>query len=58
MPSQSQSSGPVTELARDMRLFDITMVGVGMIGAGIFASPASPPVMPDRLSWPSVSTAS
>ena len=38
MPSQSQSSGPVTELARDMRLFDITMVGVGaMIGAGIFA---------------------
>ena len=38
MPSQSQSSGPVTVLARDMRLFDITMVGVGaMIGAGIFA---------------------
>ncbi len=34
----TQSSGPVTELARDMRLFDITMVGVGaMIGAGIFA---------------------
>ncbi len=29
---------PVTELARDLRLFDITMVGVGaMIGAGIFA---------------------
>ena len=28
----------VTELARDMKLFDITMVGVGaMIGAGIFA---------------------
>ncbi|MBG80367.1 MAG: cationic amino acid transporter [Phycisphaerae bacterium] len=35
---ETQSSGPVTELARDMRLFDITMVGVGaMIGAGIFA---------------------
>jgi len=29
---------PATELARDLRLFDITMVGVGaMIGAGIFA---------------------
>ena len=29
---------PVTELARDLRLFDVTMVGVGaMIGAGIFA---------------------
>jgi amino acid transporter/nucleotide-binding universal stress UspA family protein len=33
VPSQA-----VTELARDMKLFDITMVGVGaMIGAGIFA---------------------
>jgi len=35
-----QGTGPpaVTELARDMKLFDITMVGVGaMIGAGIFA---------------------
>ena len=32
-PSQA-----VTQLARDMKLFDITMVGVGaMIGAGIFA---------------------
>ena len=31
-------SNAVTELARDLRLFDITMVGVGaMIGAGIFA---------------------
>jgi len=29
---------PVTELARNLRLFDVTMVGVGaMIGAGIFA---------------------
>jgi len=29
---------PVTELARDLKLFDVTMVGVGaMIGAGIFA---------------------
>ncbi|MEE2907651.1 MAG: amino acid permease [Planctomycetota bacterium] len=38
MKTQSQPGGPVTELARDMRLFDITMVGVGaMIGAGIFA---------------------
>ncbi|MBT5656353.1 MAG: hypothetical protein HOI89_01015, partial [Phycisphaerae bacterium] len=28
----------MTELARDLRLFDVTMVGVGaMIGAGIFA---------------------
>lgn len=34
-PAQSQA---VTQLARDMKLFDITMVGVGaMIGAGIFA---------------------
>ena len=33
--NQSQA---VTQLARDMKLFDITMVGVGaMIGAGIFA---------------------
>lgn len=32
------SPSAVTELARDMKLFDITMVGVGaMIGAGIFA---------------------
>ena len=38
METQSKPGGPVTELARDMRLFDITMVGVGaMIGAGIFA---------------------
>lgn len=30
--------GSTTELARDLRLFDITMGGVGaMIGAGIFA---------------------
>ncbi len=36
-PSQ-QHHEPVTELARDLRLFDVTMVGVGaMIGAGIFA---------------------
>ena len=33
-----QHHEPVTELARDLRLFDVTMVGVGaMIGAGIFA---------------------
>ena len=33
-----QHHQPVTELARDLRLFDVTMVGVGaMIGAGIFA---------------------
>ena len=36
-PTQ-QHHEPVTELARDLRLFDVTMVGVGaMIGAGIFA---------------------
>lgn len=36
-PAQ-QHHEPVTELARDLRLFDVTMVGVGaMIGAGIFA---------------------
>lgn len=30
--------GPVTELTRDLRVFSITMIGVGaMIGAGIFA---------------------
>lgn len=30
--------GPVTELTRDLRVFHITMIGVGaMIGAGIFA---------------------
>ncbi|MHC5001835.1 MAG: amino acid permease [Planctomycetota bacterium] len=32
------SPGATTELARDLKLFDVTMVGVGaMIGAGIFA---------------------
>jgi amino acid transporter/nucleotide-binding universal stress UspA family protein len=36
-PTQ-QHHEPVTELARNLRLFDVTMVGVGaMIGAGIFA---------------------
>ena len=33
-----QSGTPVTELDRSLKLFDVTMVGVGaMIGAGIFA---------------------
>ena len=37
-PTSPQHHAPVTELARDLRLFDVTMVGVGaMIGAGIFA---------------------
>ena len=37
-PTPPQHHAPVTELARDLRLFDVTMVGVGaMIGAGIFA---------------------
>ncbi len=37
-PGAHEHHQPVTELARDLRLFDVTMVGVGaMIGAGIFA---------------------
>ena len=37
-PDSRPGPQAVTELARDMKLFDITMVGVGaMIGAGIFA---------------------
>ena len=48
MPQQAAEGGPV-HLARNLSLFDITMVGVGaMIGAGIFvltgiaAGPAGP----------------
>ncbi|MCH2135388.1 MAG: amino acid permease [Phycisphaerales bacterium] len=37
-PAPAQAGAPVTELSRSLRLFDVTMVGVGaMIGAGIFA---------------------
>jgi amino acid transporter/nucleotide-binding universal stress UspA family protein len=36
--SAAATGAPVTELSRSLRLFDVTMVGVGaMIGAGIFA---------------------
>jgi amino acid transporter/nucleotide-binding universal stress UspA family protein len=37
-PAPASTGAPVTELNRSLRLFDVTMVGVGaMIGAGIFA---------------------
>ncbi len=38
VPARASTGAPVTELSRSLRLFDVTMVGVGaMIGAGIFA---------------------